>query len=87
MAKKKDLPKEEGQEKKVEQKIVYIDDNSTVADMSGIRGRHSDKPKTTGREKVRTFFNVMKKMVLPMLATLLVFTIGYIILLAITGKI
>ena len=87
MAKKKDAPKDEGQEKKVEQKIVYIDDNSTIADMSGVRGKKSDKPKTSGREKVQTFFTVMKKMILPMLVTLVVITVGYIILLAITGKI
>ena len=87
MSKKKDVPKEEGQEKKVEQKIVYIDDNSTIADMSGVRGKRNDKPKSTGREKVQTFFAVMKKMVLPMLVTLLAFTVGYVILLAITGKI
>lgn len=69
-------------------KIIYYDDGSTVADMSGTR-RHQnqpDRPKATFREKARTFFAVMKKMVLPMLCTLAAFTLLYLFFLAVTGN-
>lgn len=78
---------EEAQEPKKEQKIIYIDDGSSVADMSGTykRGK-APRQRSTFREKARTFFGVMKKMILPMLCTLLAFTLIFILLLAVTGK-
>lgn len=84
---KKEQPKEGEEKPKKQVKVVYYDDNSTVADMSGTRkGNVPPRQKSTMREKWRTFFTVMKKMVLPMLVTLTAFTLVYIILLAITGK-
>ncbi len=73
---------------KREVKVVYYDDNSTVADMSGTRkgGYQPPRVKSTAREKMRTFFTVMKKMVVPMLITLAVLTILYILILAAAGR-
>ncbi len=66
---------------KREVKIVYYDDGSTVADMSGTRKRGDLPPKrkSTFREKSQTFFSVMRKMLLPMLCTLAAFTIVYLV--------
>ena len=80
--KKKDAP-----QKPKEQKIIYIDDGSTVADMSGtFKGGKEPPPKTTFKEKFKTYFSVVKKMVLPLIITLLVFSLLYMLLLTITGK-
>ncbi len=71
-----------------EQKIVYIDDGSQIADMSATR-RHgrAERQKSTAREKIRTYFSVVKHMLIPMFCTLLAFTLVLIILLAVTGNI
>ena len=69
-------------------KVVYYDDGSTVVDMSVTHkgGKRPEKQKSNFREKARTYFAVMKKMVVPMLCTLAGFTLVYILLLAITGN-
>ncbi len=88
MKRKKDAAKGEAAEepaRKKEQKIVYIDDNSTVADMSGLTGGVTPQ-KSTFREKMRTYFAVAKKMLIPMFATLAAFAIVYLIFLAAAGK-
>ena len=74
--------KAEKKERKV--KVVYYDDGSTVADMS--RTRREGKQKSTFREKMQTFFAVMKKMVLPMLCTIAAFGLIYLFLLFFTGR-
>ena len=71
---------EEGEEsgKKKKVKVIYYDDGSTVADMSGTyRGGK--------KEKWQTYFAVMKKMILPLICTLTAFTLIYLFLLMITG--
>lgn len=70
-------------EKKRQVKVVYYDDNSTVADMSGTRkdAHRPPRKKSTFKEKCHTYFSVMKKMVIPMLCTLAAFTLIYLILL------
>ncbi len=73
-------------EKKKEQKIIYIDDGSTVADMSGTFKKGPPKPRSTAKEKARTYFAVVKKMIVPMLCTLLAFTLVFVFMLAIAGK-
>ncbi len=86
MSKKKEEKSAENtqpQQKKV--KVVYYDDGSTVADMSGTR-RNKNADKSTRKERMRTFLGVAKKMVIPMLATLAVFTLVYIILLKLAGQ-
>ena len=76
--------KDENKERKV--KIVYYDDGSTVADMQGTRKDKTPRQKVPFRERARTFFTVMKKMVIPMLITLAALTLVYIIMLAAAGK-
>ena len=86
MSKKKEQKAEE-KEKKKEQKIIYIDDGSTIADMSGTFKRGKDtRQKSTAKEKAKTFFGVMLRMIPFLLVTLLGFTLVYIILLLMTGK-
>lgn len=75
--------------KKHEEKITYIDDGSTIADMSALDGRPKNSEKLPlGRnsfgDKVATYFAAVKKMFGPMLWTILgicvVFGIIYLIL-------
>ncbi len=84
MSAKKRQPTEQTGEKKV--KVVYYDDGSTVADMSGTRKEKTPRQKVPFKERARTFFTVMRKMVVPMLVTLAALTIVYIIMLAAAGK-
>lgn len=85
-------PPEEGgaqPEKKKEQKIVYIDDGSTVADMSGTyrsRKGEAPAPRTTFKQKMATFFTVMKKMLLPCLVTLIAFTLVFLLFQCLAGN-
>ena len=88
MKRKKDSEEVKQEPKKKEQKIVYIDDGSTVADMSGTyqKGTWQNKSKSTAKDKAKTFFGTMKKMLLPMLVTLTALTLFYIFFLAVTGN-
>ena len=57
-------------EKKKKEKITYVDDGRTLADMSGVqRGASrffSDTPSySTGKEKWTTFFDAFRMMLLP----------------------
>lgn len=88
---KKNKKKQKQKQKK--EKIVYYDDNSTIADMSqvtDVKGRKkrqtNDKQQSTAKEKWATFFTAMKKMVLPCAIVLTVLLAVYIILLLITGQ-
>ena len=82
MSKKKD--------KKKKEKITYIDDGSTVADMTLVTrtGKPRQKPTTPPptTSKVKTFFTAMGRMVLPMCIVLLVLAVISLILLAIGGN-
>lgn len=73
------------QRKEPKEKVVYYDDNSTIADMSGTK-QPAKKSKSTFREKARTYFSTVKKMIVPMLITLLAFTLVYLLLLLATGR-
>ena len=93
MSKKKqenqtELSESEQPQKERKVKVIYYDDGSTIADMSATYkyGKKPDRRKSTFRAKMQTFFSVMKKMVLPLLCTLAAFTLAYIFLLAVTGK-
>jgi len=87
MTKKSDRqPQEQKQEKKREQKVIYIDDNSTIVDMSATQGAGGKRSKSTFREKLQTYFATVRKMILPMLITLLVFTLLFLLLMVFAGK-
>lgn len=83
-----ELSDSEKPQKERKVKVIYYDDGSTIADMSGTYkyGKKPERQRSTLREKFRTFFAVMKKMVLPMLCTLAAFTLLYLFFLAITGN-
>ena len=85
--KKKNTPKEK------KEKVVYYDDNSTVADMSNVtapgerRRDKNPKPRSTAREKWKTYCAAVKKMIGPMLIVLAVITVifGIIMLIRVYG--
>ena len=60
----------EGKKKKA--KVKYIDDGRTIADMSGLRG--VDKKyvgaKGTFKDQMRTYWNTVKLMFVPMMVTI-----------------
>lgn len=71
------------------EKVVYYDDNSTIADMSNVtapgerRRDKNPKPRSTAKEKWKTYWAAVRKMVVPMLVVLAVMTIVFIILMAV----
>ena len=79
--------------KSKKQKPIYIDDGSTVADMSSLTGkkpsgegagthRASKKsvPRAAFREQMRTFTDAQKMMFLPMLAVLGFLALAFLII-------
>ena len=70
-------------EKKKKEKVRYIDDGRTIADMSGISG--VDKkyvgPKGTLKEQARTYWNTVKMMFIPMMVTIGIICLVYLIML------
>lgn len=70
--------------KKKKEKITYIDDGRTLADMSGVPGSRLNKDawksNSTAKEKWETYWNAVKRMLLPMLATIGALVVIYFIL-------
>ena len=77
--------------KKKKEKIIYVDDGRTIADMSALNGKKKEKgakepPKAnylgraTIREQLETYFGAVKLMFLPMLAVLGVLAVAFVIL-------
>ena len=77
------MGKEQNQPKKKKEKIIYIDDGSTVADMSGVRGntplrrpvqpaygRQKPQPTTRAGQAWQTYKDAVRAMIGPMLITL-----------------
>ena len=58
---------------KKKEKITYVDDGRTIADMSNVRGgytlrsRSAGRPRASLREQWDTFWSAMKMMLLPTL--------------------
>ena len=73
--------------KKKKEKIIYYDDNSTIADMSSVnkKGRKQEprppKKQSTAKEKWNTYWSAVKMMFVPMLIVLGVMTVLYVLLL------
>lgn len=70
---------------KKKEKIKYIDDGRTVADMSNLHtgrrlGSNSCRPPLKGKEVVKTYFSAVRMMFLPMLAVIVGLCIIYMIL-------
>lgn len=69
--------------KKKKEKITYVDDGRTLADMSGISGgsRLPQNPyRSTWREKWDTYWNAVKMMFTPMLVVICGILIVYMLL-------
>ncbi len=65
--------------KKKKEKIKYIDDGRTIADMSGLYGKGRPAPRKKGsfKEQRKTFFEAMKLMFVPMLITMGIITVAF----------
>ena len=59
---------------KKKEKITYVDDGRTLADMSGVGGprlsRSAFKPAPRAKEVWKTYWNAVKMMFLPMMAVI-----------------
>ena len=77
--------------KNKKEKIIYVDDGRTIADMSALNGKKKEKgaketPKanylgrSTIKEQLETYFGAVKLMFLPMLAVLGVLAVAFVIL-------
>ena len=77
--------------KKKKEKIIYYDDNSTIADMSRVNRKGQPKPprsqyarpSSTFGEKWKTYWSAVKMMVIPMCIVLLVIGILFALLMLI----
>ena len=76
------------------EKVVYYDDNSTIADMSAVpNGRkikegersNATKPRSTFRDKWNTYWSAVRQMLLPMCCVLLVLALLYVFIMLVTG--
>ena len=67
--------------KKKKPKVIYIDDGSTIADMSGVTGgfRRNRDPRHSLSEQRKTFLAAMRMMVRPMLFVMGIITLAYLI--------
>ena len=73
---------------KKKEKIKYVDDGSTIADMSGLRSRprinpNPYRPPLKFKEVLKTYFSAMKMMFVPMLVVIVGICIIYMVLYAI----
>ena len=79
--------------KKKKEKTIYIDDGSTIADMSGVgkSGKRDSqnasgqdpqllRPRATLKEQRDTYFSAVKMMFLPMLVTIGIISVAFLIL-------
>ena len=69
--------------KKKKTKTEYYDDGRTISDMSmfGTSGKpKSSSPVSSWRERFRTYFESVKMMILPMLVTLALIGVAFLLL-------
>lgn len=76
--------------KKKKEKIIWYDDNSTIADMSAVSGKKGNnagnvKPRSTFKDKWNTYWSTVKLMLLPTAFVLGVIAVLYVVLMFITG--
>jgi len=78
--------------KKKREKITYYDDDSTISDMSGVRGakpKSGSQPQRQGsslKEQWKTYRAAVKTMVLPMIVVLLVLGVLYLVISLVSGQ-
>ena len=61
-----------GKDKKKKKKTTYVDDGRTIADMSTLSGvdKRYVGPKGTFKDQLRTYWNTVKLMFVPMMVTI-----------------
>ena len=70
--------------KKKKEKIIYYDDNSTIADMSKISANGKKEParaprvRSTFREKWNTYWSAVRMMIVPMCVALAALALIYL---------
>lgn len=70
---------------KKKEKITYIDDGRTIADMSGVSGprlgnRNPARPRPNAKEVWKTYWNAVKMMIGPMITLICALGVIYMIL-------
>ena len=78
------MAKKEKKEKKKKEKITYIDDGSTVVDMSYFGGKppkpkNEDHSVSRARRIFNTYIDTMKFMLLPMIVMLIIIALSFLI--------
>ncbi len=77
------------EKKKKKEKIIYVDDGSTIVDMSALGGASegekpyrddTQKPLPRWRQILRTYFESMRLMILPMLVFMGLIAVAFFIL-------
>ena len=74
-----------GKEKKKKKNTVYLDDGSTITDMSGVgrvaprRDESRSHPRASFKEQFKTYTDAVKMMFFPMLAVLGIIALAYLI--------
>lgn len=71
--------------KKKKEKIRYVDDGRTVADMSGLSSGprlsgSAYRPRPKAKEVIKTYFDAVKMMLTPMLVVICALAIIYMVL-------
>lgn len=65
-------------------KIKYIDDGRPLADMSGVKGgisqSRNSRPCREYKEHLKTYWNAVKMMFLPMMVVILIICIAFLIM-------
>ena len=77
--------------KKKKEKIIYYDDNSTIADMSNVTRSGKKKPPKpqkvpVGESKWQTYWSAVRMMFVPMFFVLGILGILFLLMMAITGN-
>ena len=74
----------EKKEKKKKEKVTYIDDGRSLADMSSLGPRRvssgKDRPRSTFKEKWQTYWMAVRMMILPTLVVLGILGLTYLIM-------
>ena len=68
--------------KQKKEKVRYIDDGRTLADMSALSGvdKRYTGPKGTFKDQMRTYWNTVKLMFVPMMVTIGIICIAFLIM-------
>ena len=68
--------------KQKKEKVRYIDDGRTIADMSALSGvdKRYTGPKGTFKDQMRTYWNTVKLMFVPMMVTIGIICIAFLIM-------